>query len=236
MMLFHIHVAVSIMKWLPSVLRGLNRWWWHWILFTVALARPLTLAHSVPISRLVRYGLKMWTTKWVEIQLQSSAVISSTKSADNWLPRESLREQVPINAFINDLEDRTESPQQIPSFQHSWELSGLQPCLGSCLLDGPWPCTADNWPSGWTSCTSVVAVSPVLSLVLFMGLELLAGAGPTFTSLHVLDCQRVLFPSFSLCVWDLWVQRGDSMVTPALGSPSGSSWPSPCPGTGKGNQ
>ena len=91
------------------MLRELSRWRWHWMLFTVTLARPLTLAHSVPISRLVRYRLKTWTIKWMEIWLRSRAVISSTNSTDSWLPRGSLRGQIPINIFINDLDNGTDS-------------------------------------------------------------------------------------------------------------------------------
>lgn len=51
----------------------------------------------------------MWTTKWVDIWLGSQAVISSTESTDSRLPAASLREEIHINIFINDLDDGTDS-------------------------------------------------------------------------------------------------------------------------------
>lgn len=102
------------------------------MLFTVTLSRPLTLARSVPISRLVRYWLKTWTIKWVEIGLRSRAVISSAKSTDSWLRRTSLREQIHINIFINVLDDRTDST--LNKFQ---VFSPAEGCQVSNPVSGP---------------------------------------------------------------------------------------------------
>lgn len=231
-----------MMKWFPSVLRGLNRWWWHCMLFTVTLARPLTFDHSVPISRLVRYGLKTWTAKWVETWLHSRAVTSSTKSADNWLPRASLREQVFINVFINDLDDRTEStlskfqvfsPAEV--CQVSKPISGLGSWMGlgltmqgTDLLDEhlghmPWPYLQSFlWHcfQGWSSWLGQGTGSP----------PCMSGIveGPTFPAFPFVSgiCGIVPTGEGTACL----------SITPAFGSSSGSSWPSPCPSTEKGNQ
>lgn len=127
------------------------------------------------------------------------AVIISAKATDSWL-------RANTHHFLYEWlkwQDRQHS-QQVSHFHPSWGLSDFQSFLWPCLLDG-------HWPSQQVTSLLFELRRHMLwpCLLSFFG-QHFQGWSPwsepwhRLTFLHVWECQRTLFPSFSPCVWYLW--------------------------------